>query len=122
MHLEQNLAIGISVSLAAVSLVLELMFDYTDILSRSGPLIVCVGVYFGIIGVNNFFVNQVSELNSNRSEIDIVHNDDELAGNVRGSTNYLFGKIQKIAKGRVGLVETHIVAAGTLIWSFGDLI
>ena len=61
-------------------------------------------------------------MESKRLENDIVFSDDELAHNVRGSTNSLVKIIEKSGERHIALVEALIIGVGTLIWGFGNLI
>ncbi len=101
----------------------------TSAFSRSGALIVGIGIIFGIRFLKNAYEKNFEEKRENlehdRPERDIVFNKPDLENEIKGSTNYFISEATSTLKSdlkRVGLIDTLILASGTLIWGFGDLV
>ena len=129
MYKDEKIALVLSVSIALAGFIIELIWECSNGFSRSGSLIICVGIYFGYIDLTRIYNEKfdilVAELESKRLENDIVFSDDQLKDKaLRGSTDALrkdTSNVRENDEKRVALIDALILASGTLIWGFGDI-
>jgi hypothetical protein len=115
------------------SYVLGVFFDNGMIFSRSGSLLVCIAIYFGVIRYS-FSLKGVYEdstifsdvLADSMEEVDEQDRDHlkRIVGDVYSEPvgEVVEGHLEELM-GRVTLyVESRIAIMGTLVWGFGDLL
>ena len=129
MYSEEKISIGFSVFIAIAGLLVDLAWKCTNGFSRSGSLIVCVGIISGSLILKKVIKKKhearENYLESIRQEMDIVFSDKELKEKVRGTADSQLKEAERILEKdtrRILVVETCIVVFGTLIWGFGDLL
>lgn len=126
---QEKQAIGAAVFLFVLGLIGESLFHWPNFFSRSGALIVCVGIYFGYLQINALyakgFEGAISDMESNKKELEMPISDEEIEKGAKGTVahakRFVLSQRAQNEK-RVALVDVTILIAGTLIWGFGGLL
>ncbi len=134
---QEFIVIAIALVTLVVGIALEIYLgSCSNAISRSGAVIVCISIFFGISDFSaTNMLNRDKELsvlkarleglNEHEVENDIVFSDADLEAKIRGSTAYLKDRAIKIYNHKntgAAKVDVAVGILGTLIWSFGDLV
>jgi len=130
MSKEETVVIVAAIIIAIFGVIIVLVWGgSTNAFSRSGSLIVCIGIMFGALDIRSIYEKQfeknICNLEDKRLENDIVFSDSDLKKEIRGSTNYFISRaiaLKKTDNKRVVFIDTLVLLSGTLIWGFGDLL
>ena len=86
---EEKLAIGAAIIFAAFGLIAEFIWLWPDFFSRSGALIVCVGIFFGYLEINTLyakgFEGVISDLETKKDSIEMAASDAEIEEEASGT-------------------------------------
>ena len=128
--IEKNevVALLLSVCVGAIGFVVQLFIPSSNGFARSGSVVVCIGIYFGLIEfrkhLNKQHVDSIGRKESTRLQNDIVFSDSQIENRERGTTDVRIEAETSSYESRdrrVALMDLMILIGGTLIWGFGDL-
>ena len=120
--------LNFAIAIGIVGFILEFIIPGHQSFSRSGSLIVCIGIWFGYKDFKNTYIDnfnsEIEALETNRRQNDIVWSDSDLENKVRGTTDEVIERKEdekNISIERVAKIDIAILLLGTIIWGFGTL-
>lgn len=112
------------------------LWNDSDAIARSGAVIVCLSIFFGVTDLNvknkieqrNELIalsDTLNQLDQSSQERDIVFSDAQIEKKIRGSTPYLKDRAVTLYNTQntlAAMIDIAVAIMGTLIWGFGDLV
>ena len=125
----ENVAVLLGLATGLIGAAISFYCPESDAFQRSGSVIVCIAVGFGLRDLKDSYEAKfrefASEQEESRVQNDIVFGDEELEAQVRGTTDQRLGVAKAVAE-KLGsnavTIDATILISGTLIWGFGDLL
>ena len=126
----------ISVSLAITTLGIHFIFLSPEYFQRSGALLVCIAIWFGLIDLGKHIdcsilsalkkmVDEERGCSASWFLKDLIANIENPILHLReeqGHDDYIYNHYYRKIRKRIILIEACIAMVGTIVWAYGDLI